>query len=416
MPSEPNAADPANSGPEPVKQDSVAAGPLPHDEAMAYPFYPGETAASQPQPPENFFRKIFGSFAIWDVLLLFIPIAFYAEKHHMPILTFFASCAGIVPLAGWMGKATEHLADKVGDAVGGLLNATFGNACEFIIALAALRAGPAYYDIVKASITGSIIGNVLLVLGASMVAGGMKYPVQTFNRTGAMTSATLLALAAVSLIVPAIFHHFSKPNGNEDELALGISLVLFSVYILSLIFSLRTHKNLHTRPEQNAAVVDEALGTKGWSISQSIGVLLVATVLVAFLSELLVHTVDQCAEQLGMNKVFIGVVLVAIIGNAAEHSTAIFMAMKDKMDLAINIALGSGAQIALLVAPALVFVSFFLGKPMDLRFTEFEVLSVVASVIVLQYVASDGECNWLEGVQLLAVYAILGTAFFFMAP
>lgn len=415
MPSEYNAADPIKPSEEDAPPASISTSGS-DDSGQSYPFYPGETAATQQLPQQSLFKKILVSFAIWDVLLVFIPVAFYADHQHMPILTFFSSCAGIIPLAGWMGKATEHLADKVGDAIGGLLNATFGNACEFIIALAALRAGPAYYDIVKASITGSIIGNVLLVLGASMVAGGIKYPVQTFNRTGAMTSATLLALAAVSLIVPAVFHHFSRATNNEDELALGISLVLFSVYILSLIFSLRTHKHLHTRPEESTTVVDDALGTKGWSIGQSIGVLLCATVLVAFLSELLVHTVDMCAEQLGMNKVFIGVVLVAIIGNAAEHSTAIFMAMKDKMDLAINIALGSGAQIALLVAPALVFISFLLGKPMDLRFTEFEVLSVVASVIVLQYVASDGECNWLEGVQLLAVYAILSTAFFFMAP
>lgn len=363
-------------------------------------------------------RKLLASFALWDVLLVFIPIAFYADHQHLPVLTFFASCLGIIPLAGWMGKATEHLSDKMGDAVGGLLNATFGNACEFIIALTAIRAGPTYYDIVKASITGSIIGNVLLVLGASMIAGGMKHPVQTFNRTSAMTSATLLALAAVSLIVPAIFHHFSKSSRNEDELALGISLVLFSVYILSLIFSLKTHKHLHTRPGESSHVVDEALGTEGWSIRRSATVLLVATVIVAFLSELLVHAVDRCAVDLGMNKIFIGVILVAIIGNAAEHSTAIFMAMKDKMDLAMNIALGSGAQIALLVAPSLVFLSFLFhpSSPMDLRFSEFEVLSVVASVILLQYVASDGECNWLEGVQLIAVYAILGTAFYFMSP
>lgn len=380
----------------------------------------GPVTSGQAAAPERngMVKDIMSSLALWDVLLIFIPIALYAAEHHMPVLTFFASCLGIVPLAGWMGKATEHLAERMGDAVGGLLNATFGNACEFIIALTAIRAGPDYYDIVKASITGSIIGNVLLVLGASMVAGGMKHSVQLFNRTSVMTSATLLALAAVSLIVPAIFHHFAHANSSEDELALGISLVLFSVYILSLIFSLKTHKHLHTRPAEAGHVVEEALGTSGWSVRTSSLVLLVATVLVAVLSELLVHAVNACAEQLGMNKIFIGVILLAIIGNAAEHSTAIFMAMKDKMDLAMNIALGSGAQIALLVAPALVFLSFVFHptQPMDLRFTEFEVLSVVASVIVLQYVASDGECNWLEGVQLLAVYAILGTAFFYMSP
>jgi Ca2+:H+ antiporter len=401
-------------------QGNQNAGPTPEEiqqqilaESSSAPVASTDKAEKDPA----LFKKILGSLSILDILLVFIPVAIFAAQRNMPVLTFFASCLGIIPLAGWMGKATEHLADKVGDALGGLLNATFGNACEFIIALAAIRAGPNYYDLVKASITGSIIGNVLLVLGASMIAGGMKYPVQTFNRTSAMTSATLLALAAVSLIVPAIFHFSSKATHNEDDLALGISLVLFSVYILSLIFSLKTHKHLHTRPnEGHSDVVDDALGTKGWSIPHSICVLLTATVLVAILSELLVHAVDECAHSLGMNKIFIGVILVAIIGNAAEHSTAIFMAMKDKMDLAINIALGSGAQIALLVAPVLVFLSFLYnpGHGMDLRFTEFEVLSVVASVIVLQYVASDGECNWLEGVQLLAVYAILGTAFFYM--
>ncbi len=405
-------------------QNEQNPGPKP-DELQEQILAESAPAVSSPKvvPPQkvSFLKELFSSLALWDVLLIFIPVAVYAASLHrddLSVLVFFSSCAGIIPLAGWMGKATEHLADKKGDAVGGLLNATFGNACEFIIALAAIRAGPNYYDIVKASITGSIIGNVLLVLGASMIAGGMKYPVQTFNRTTAMTSATLLALAAVSLIVPAIFHHFSKATNNEDELAFGISLVLFSVYILSLVFSLKTHKNLHNRPGNEGAVVDEALGTSGWSIKKSCIVLFVATVLVAVLSELLVHAVDKCAEALGMNKIFIGVILVAIVGNAAEHSTAIFMAMKDKMDLAMNIALGSGAQIALLVAPTLVFLSFLIhpSHPMDLRFSEFEVLSVVASVIVLQYVASDGECNWLEGVQLLAVYAILGTAFYYMSP
>ncbi len=347
---------------------------------------------------------------ITDVLLIFIPLAFYAEHKHMAALEFFASCLAIIPLAGLMGRATEYLSDKTGTAWGALLNATFGNACEFIIALAALRAG--YDDVVKASITGSIIGNILLVLGASMLAGGMRYQTQRFNGVAASTCATLLALAAISLMVPSIFHHFSKNHTHEDELALGISVVLFLTYLLSLIFSLKTHKHLYIRAVDEEA--SEAIGIKGWSTPASITVLLVSTVLVSMLSEILVGGVEKVANEFHINKIFIGVVVVAIIGNAAEHSTAIYMAMKNKMDLALNIALGSGAQIALFVAPMLVFVAIAMGKPMNLYFSEFEVMAITVSVIILGYVTNDGECNWMEGVQLLAVYAILGTAFFFM--
>lgn len=355
-------------------------------------------------------KDLFKGMGIMEILLVFIPITFYAQFMHLDTVVFVTACLGIIPLAGLMGRATEYLSDRVGQGLGGLLNATFGNACELIIALAALRAG--LYDIVKASITGSIVGNILLVLGFSMLAGGIKHQTQTFNRTAATTLATMLALAAISLVVPAIFHNFSKATMNEDELALGISVVLFVVYILSLVFSLGTHKHLYTRAADDET--EEALGTKGWGVSKSIFILCVTTILVATLSELLVHAVEDVSHAFHLNQIFIGVVLVAIIGNAAEHSTAITMAMKNKMDLSINIALGSGAQIALLVAPLLVFASYFIGKPMNLCFTEFEVLSVAVSVIILGYVATDGECNWLEGVQLLAVYIILSTAFFFM--
>lgn len=343
-----------------------------------------------------------------DLLLVFIPVAFYAQSKDMHALEFFGSCLAIIPLAGLMGRATEYLSDKVGDAMGALLNATFGNACEFIIALAALRAG--YVDVVKASITGSIIGNILLVLGASILAGGMKFQTQTFNRVSASVSATLLALAAISLMVPSIFHHFSKSLGNEEELALGISIILLLTYILSLVFNLKTHKHLYTRVVDDET--EEAMGTQGWSTPASTIVLLVCTVLVAILSEILVHGVEKVAHELHINQIFIGVIVVAIIGNAAEHSTAIYMALKNKMDLSLNIALGSGAQIALLIAPLLVFISWIIGQPMNLYFSEFEVMAIALSVIVLQYVTNDGECNWLEGAQLLAVYAILGITFF----
>ncbi|PZM85496.1 MAG: calcium/proton exchanger [Candidatus Melainabacteria bacterium] len=347
-----------------------------------------------------------------NLLFVFLPIPFLAEwLHWSPVIVFGSCCLAIIPIAGVMGKATEYLADRVGSGWGGLLNASFGNACELIIALSALRAG--YVDMVRASITGSIIGNILLVLGLSMIAGGIKHQTQTFNRTAATTSATLLALAAISLTVPAVFHHAAHKGAhvNELRLALVISAVQFGVYILSLIFSLKTHKQLYV------CVVDtekeDAIGTSGWTVKRSIIVLAVSTVVVAILSEFLTHAVEDAAHTLGMTQLFIGTVLVAIVGNAAEHSTAVMMAMKNKMDLSMNIALGSGAQIALFVAPVIVFASFFLGHPMRLLFSEFELLSVVVSVIILGYVATDGECNWLEGVQLLAVYLILCSAFYF---
>lgn len=349
--------------------------------------------------------------AVLNMLLAFVPLAVIARLLALPDeVVFFAACLGIVPLAGLMGKATEYLAERLGEARGALLNATFGNACELIIAVSALKAG--LVDVVKASITGSIIGNVLLVLGASMLVGGVRYEVQSFNRTAATTSATLLALAAISLVVPTVFHYSAAAvSVEETSLALAISIVLFVTYLLSLLFSLRTHRHLYVRKLDEETEV--ALGVVGWGTKRSVAVLLVATILVAVLSEIMVHAVEGTAHSLGMSRLFIGVVLVAIIGNAAEHSTAILMALKNKMDLAINIALGSGTQIALFVAPLLVFISFLLGKPINLCFTSFEVLSIVVSVLILSFVATDGECNWLEGVQLLAVYMILGAAFYF---
>ena len=346
-----------------------------------------------------------------NVLLIFVPVPIIGHWLGLssPIV-FVTAALAIIPLANLMGRATEFLAERVGVGLGGLVNSTFGNACELIIGIAALQAG--LIDVVEASITGSIIGNVLLVLGASTLAGGLKYEKQTFNRTAATTSATLLALAAISLTVPTVFHYTAHgAQVNATKLALAISCVLFITYILGLVFSLKTHRGLYSCEADDE--VDTALGIKSWSIQKSLVILLVSAVLVAVLSEDLVHAISETAQALHVSNVFIGVILVAIIGNAAEHSTAVLMAMRNKMDLAINIALGSGTQIALFVAPILVFVSFWLGTPMDLCFTELEVLSIVVSVIILSFVAADGECNWLEGVQLLAVYVILGAAFYF---
>lgn len=359
-------------------------------------------------------KNLFAPENLLNLLLIFVPISVALEfTHASPILIFSSAALSIIPLAGWMGKATEHLAEKLGQGVGGLLNATFGNAAELIIALMAMRKG--LYEVVKASITGSIIGNVLLVLGLSILLGGLKFPKQRFNRTAASLGATLLTLSAVALLMPGIFHLLTagKPNAREQDLSLEIAIVLFVTYILSLVFTLRTHSHLYTggvdEPEE-----EEAIGTHGWSQKRSIITLLVATVLVAVMSEFLVGAVEEASKTLGLTEVFVGVILVAIIGNAAEHSTAVLMALKNKMDLALNIAIGSSLQIALFVAPVLVFASYMFEKRMNLLFTPLEVVAIVASVMIVAMISQDGESNWMEGVLLVAVYIILGLTFYLL--
>lgn len=350
-----------------------------------------------------------------DWLLPLVPAAILLDRlapaHHT--LVFFVAGLGIVPLAGWMGKATEHLAVRTGEGVGGLLNATFGNMAELIIAIMALREG--LPSIVKASLTGSIIGNSLLVLGAAMLGGGLRRETQRFNPVGARTRATQLTLAAVALLVPALFHQLAGPAGpaREGALSLEISVLLLAVYGLALLFSLHTHQRYFTREAAEAGTLEEA--GKPWSLRRSLGILAGATALVSWLAEILVGAVEPTAEALGMTEVFIGVIVVAIIGNAAEHSTAVLMAVEDRMDLAMGIAIGSAAQIALFVAPVLVLLSYAIGPaPMDLVFSTAEVVAVVVSVIVVGQVAEDGESNWLEGIQLLAVYLILAVMFYFL--
>jgi Ca2+:H+ antiporter len=360
-------------------------------------------------------KKLFAPENILNLLLIFVPIAIIFEYviHANDVWIFAASCMAIIPLAGLMGKATEHLAEKLGEGVGGLLNATFGNAAELIIAIMALREG--LYEVVKASITGSIIGNILLVFGLSALLGGLKFPTQLFNKTAASLGSTMLALSIIGLVVPALFHSVAQgnPNAGEQELSLEIAVILMITYALSLVFTLRTHKHLYSGGHGEAA--EDAIGTHGWSTGKSVTVLLVATAFVALMSEFLVGAVEATAESLGMTSIFVGVILVAIIGNAAEHSTAVLMAMKNKMDIAINIAVGSSIQIALFVAPLLVFLSYLIGpRPMDLLFTNFEVLAIAISVGTIALISQDGESNWMEGVQLLAVYAILGLAFYFL--
>jgi Ca2+:H+ antiporter len=351
-----------------------------------------------------------------DWLLIFVPVA--VALHYMRpdahTMIFAAASLAIIPLAGWLGKATEHLAERTGEGVGGLLNATFGNAAEMIIAVMALRRG--LYDVVKASLTGSVIGNVLLVMGAAILAGGLKYKTQTFNASGARVQATMLSLAAVALIVPAAFHYLGGPGAalKEAGLSFEISLVLLLTYGLSLLFSLHTHKQLFSGHSAEAAAVEEN-DHKSWSLGKSIGVLSGSTALIAWISEMLVGSVEQAAHALGMTSLFVGIIIVAIVGNAAEHSTAILVALKNRMDLSLGIAIGSSIQIALFVAPVLVLISYAIGpKPMDLVFTPAEVLAVGIAVAITGQIAGDGESNWLEGVQLLAVYAILGIIFFFL--
>ncbi|WP_447980360.1 calcium/proton exchanger [Candidatus Nitrospira bockiana] len=345
------------------------------------------------------------------LLLIVIPVAAVLEWGHAdPLLIFVASGLAIIPLAGLMGEATEQLASHVGAGAGALLNASFGNAAELIIAFMALRQG--LHDVVKASITGSILGNILLVLGVAMVAGGLRYERQRFNRTAAGMGASLLLLSAVSLVVPALFHFTAADQGVvvERELSLEIAIVLFSIYALSLLFSLRTHRHLFAGENPVSRAGDHA----GWSKRTATFVLAGATILTALMSELLVGALEPAAASLGMTQIFVGVILVALVGNAAEHSTAVLVAWKNDMDLALGIAVNSSLQIALFVAPCLVFASYAIGSPLDLIFTPFEVAAVTVSVLIVGFVAMDGESHWMEGVMLVGVYLILAIAFFFL--
>jgi Ca2+:H+ antiporter len=353
-----------------------------------------------------------------DWLLAFVPAAVLLE-HLWPeaqALTFVAASLAIIPLAGWMGRATEHLAERTGEGLGGLLNATFGNAAELIIALAALQRG--LYDVVKASLTGSIIGNILLVLGGAMVAGGIRHKVQKFSAPGARSQASMLTLAAIALVVPAAYHYLGGREAilHETGLSLEISVVLLVTYGLSLLFSLKTHRHFFTGPAAQLGELEEKEAHSApWSLKKSLLVLAVATALVAWVSEILVGAVEPAAKAFGMTGVFVGIIVVAIIGNAAEHSTALLAALRNRMDLSIGIAVGSSIQIALFVAPVLVLASLVLGpRPMDLVFTLPEILAVVVSVAIAGQVTSDGESHWLEGVQLLSVYVILAMVFYFL--
>jgi len=345
---------------------------------------------------------------ILRALLVFVPISIIGEyMHFSPTLMFVLSALAIVPLAGLMGEATEEISFYTGPRAGGFLNATFGNATELIIAFFAMRAG--LFDVVKASIAGSVIGNVLLVLGASMLLGGMKYKSQCFNKKAIEVSASMLLFAVIGLAIPAIFTHTIAPNllnTRYEGLSVIVAVIMFIIYLLSLFFSFFTHKDIYS-------VGHEKESDPKWSLKKSIIVLVVATILIGIQSEYFVGAVEPMTESVGLSELFVGIILVPIIGNAAEHSTALVMAAKNKMDIAVEIAIGSSLQIILFVTPVLIFLSL-LFTPMSIVFNGFELIAMIAAVLIANRVASDGESNWLEGVQLLAVYLVIAVSFFFI--
>lgn len=338
-------------------------------------------------------------------LLIFVPISFVAKfLNASGSIMFLLSCASIIPLAGLMGEGTEEISFYSGPKIGGFLNGTFGNATELIISFFALKQG--LFDVVKSSIAGAVIGNVLLVIGASMLAGGLKYKTQKFNVKVNEVTSSMLLFAVIGLCIPALFTHTVDPsllNTKYEGLSIFVAVVMIVIYILSLYFSFNTHKDIYTN--------DKEEGTSKWSLKKSITILIIATVLIAVESEFLVDGIESITTSLGWSEFFVGIILIPIIGNAAEHSTAVVMSLKDKMDVALEIALGSSLQIILFVAPILIFLSL-LFTPMSIVFNEFEIIALIASVLIANRVSHDGESNWLEGVQLLAVYLIVAAAFF----
>ncbi|NLO21973.1 MAG: calcium/proton exchanger [Syntrophomonadaceae bacterium] len=314
---------------------------------------------------------------------------------------FFAACLSIVPLAGIMGEATDNLSCYLGEKMGGLLNATFGNATELLITLFALKAG--LFSVVKASIAGSILGNILLVLGLSILVGGIKNGVQSFDRMHINNQTSLMFLSVIALIIPAVFFH-NHSGYALQEFSLLVAIILFVSYFLGLFFSMRRRD-----------VVCEISETHGrWSQRKAIILLGLSTVLIAVESELLVGGIESVTETLGWSEFFIGIIVIPIIGNAAEHFAAVLMAFKNKIDLAFEIAVGSSTQIAMLITPILIFVSFLLGTPMNIEFNYFEIVAVGLAVLIAQFISLDGEANWLEGSLLLGAYAIVGFGFYFV--
>jgi len=347
------------------------------------------------------------------VLLLFVPVAIGAELAHAPpVMVFALSALAIIPLSGFLGKATEEIAFHTGPTVGGLLNATLGNLAELIIALLALRAG--LLDLVKASITGSILGNLLLVLGLSQLMGGIKHKTQRFGVALAGLNVSLLVVAVIGLVIPAVYHatHVDPTRALTRKVSIGVAALLITGYVLSLVYSMWTHRSVFGE-SRDVAEVEHGETNAPWSLRRSTVVLLASAAFVGWLSEILVGSTEEAIKHVGLSEVFVGLIIVPIIGNAAEHSSAVLMAMKNRMDLAVSIAMGSSAQVALLIAPVLVFAGLALGQPMDLAFSAFEVVAVALAVSVANTVVRDAESNWLEGAFLLLVYGMLAVAFFY---
>lgn len=346
-------------------------------------------------------------------LLLFIPLTVAVEHlgHVSAPVLFFMAAVAIIPIAALIVRATEQIATRTGDAVGGLLNATFGNAPELIIALVALRAG--YLDMVRASLVGAILANLLLALGVAFLTGGIRFHEQRFNPTAARAYSTMMFLAAVSMTVPSAFSRILAPNEvirQEQLLNLGIAILLLLAYGLYILFSLKTHSSAFASldTEQGSSHHGEQ-----WGVARAVISLLAASVFAAWMSEILVGAAEETGKALGMSQVFIGIVFVAVLGGAAESGSAVAMAQKNKMDLSVGIALGSCIQIALFVAPLLVLASYFIAPhPLELAFSRAEIGSLFMAVLIGAMVCSDGQSNWYKGVQLITVYAIIALMFY----
>jgi Ca2+:H+ antiporter len=351
---------------------------------------------------------------ILNILLLFVPAAIAAEfMHASPVVVFALSAMAIIPLSGYLGRATEEVASYTGPTLGGLLNATLGNLAELIIAILALRAG--LIDLVKASITGSILGNLLLVLGAAQLMGGLKHSTQKFSPALAGLSSSLLIISVIGLVIPAVYHwtHVDPTRQLTRNVSIGVAVLLIIGYALSLVYSMWTHRAVFNATEDVRAAAHAEEHEAHWSLPRAVTVLLVSAAIVGWLSEILVGSTEAAIADIGLSEIFVGLIIVPIIGNAAEHSSAILMAMKNRMDLAVSIAVGSSAQVALLIAPVLVFVGLAIGQPMDLAFTTFEVIAVALAVAIGASAVRDAESHWLEGAFLLLVYGMLGVAFYF---
>ena len=351
---------------------------------------------------------------IGKIGLLFVPLAFALEFTQGPGLWLFVvSALALLPLAGWMGRATEELALRAGSTIGGLLNATFGNAAELIIAGIAL--GNGQLDVVKASITGSILSNLLLVFGLAIFLGGLRQERQFFNRDSAALQATMLTLTMLALLLPAFFeltetsYYHVDPRLPSHAFSVAAACVLVVAYAANLVFALLTHRGMLGESD------DGQHHEPSWGMGFAAGILVAATAGVAVMAEFLVGSLDVATEAMGLSEFFVGIILIPLVGNAAEHMAAVQFAMRDKMDLAVQIAIGSSLQVALLVAPLLVFLGLVLGQPMDLVFhNPLELAGLAASIIAVNAVARDGETHWMEGAMLLAVYLLLGSAFFFI--